>query len=199
MTLYRTSEREVGRELQSVSMKHSNAASHAQASAFSRLNSINVGVRRSSLSASTPLPSRTPTPSPYIPTLELPNQLSPEELAIQQQCLRDQDCRDAELELNRYEAESPTLHNGERVTDLVRYWEVSTIACISTTTLTQGIDLSAWRKFAPCSFELLWMSFLLRPLLYRANGYSLQARKLARFVKTGFLRHEKKTIVLKDL
>ena len=177
----------MGRELQSVLMEHSNAALHAQASAFSCLNSINVGVRRSSLSVSTPFPSRTPTPSPYIPTLELPNQLLPEELAVQQQCLQDQDCRDAEL--NRYEAESPTLHNGERVTDLVRYWEVSTIACISTTTLTQGIDLSAWRKFAPCSFELPWMSFLLRPLLYCANGYSLQARKLACFIKTGFLRN----------
>ena len=57
------------------SCARSTAASHAQASVLSRLNSINVGgssLKRSSLSASTPFPSRTPTPTPYIPTLELP-------------------------------------------------------------------------------------------------------------------------------
>lgn len=124
-------------------------------------------------SASTPFPSW--TPSSYIPTLELPSQLSPEELAVQQQCLHDQDHRDAELELNHYKAESPTLHIGEQVTDLVCYWEICVTVCISTTALAQGIDLSAWRRFFPCSFKLPWMSSLLKPLLYHVNGYSRQA------------------------
>jgi hypothetical protein len=103
-----------------ISASTTSVASNAQARGFERLRSLGVAVRRSSSinSAAT-----TPLPSPYS---ELPmlRELTAEE--VREQKIRDwvKDENEAKRELKHYEEVGVLTGPCERVTDLVRYWEV---------------------------------------------------------------------------
>lgn len=128
MTKFRTAEREAGKKqhpaLNDACRSASSIAAHAQASAISRLTSINVNIRRSSASLSTPSGTSTPitSNSPHIIVTEV---LTGEDLAAYNAQALAEDQKDAERELERYEREQMTRSMGTRVTDLVRYWEQS--------------------------------------------------------------------------
>ena len=102
-------------------------AAQAQARAAQRLSCINVDIRRSTSLSSIMSSSSSPSPSPTPSNTNEGHQPTAEELAQQEVKAVEEDCKDARRELERYEREPPTLNAGERVTDLVRYWEVSTV------------------------------------------------------------------------
>jgi len=128
MTAYQTASRtehaqHVSEAFLAPSQERPFQAAKAQARAVLRLSSINVTIRCSSSTSSLKLSSfGTSATSPGAALVE--QTLSPAQLDEQQRKEYEEDCINAQLELERYARESATVAHGERVTDLVRYWEV---------------------------------------------------------------------------
>lgn len=101
-------------------------AAKAQARAVSRLSSIDVTIRRSSSTSSLELSSFSTSATSPTAALLVEQILTPAQLDEQQRKEHEEDRITAQLELERYARESVTVAHGERVTDLVRYWEVCT-------------------------------------------------------------------------
>ena len=101
-----------------------------------------------------------------------------EELTAQR-CAKalEEDRKDALRELDRYEHEPITFNAGERITDLVRFWEAS----LTFPSHKEGakVNFSAWKNFIYCFSALLWMSRQLRHPLCHANEYFHPAKKHA--------------------
>jgi len=131
MTAYQTANRagrsqQAGEVFLAPGQERTFCAAKAQARAVSRLSSINITIRRSSsTSSSLELPSLSTT-SATSPTALVEQIPTPAQLDEQRRKEHEEDHINAQLELERYERESVTVAHGERVTDLVRYWEVCT-------------------------------------------------------------------------
>ena len=110
-------------------------ASQALSKGYGRMSSLNVTVRCSSSSAPE-LNSHTdhgPTSSPLLsasPQTSSPAPTSTEDLAQYEQRELEEDRKDAERELQRYEEAGVSSDLAERTTDLVRFWEVRTSICL---------------------------------------------------------------------
>ncbi|KAG2130200.1 uncharacterized protein EDB93DRAFT_1180896, partial [Suillus bovinus] len=119
--------------------------------------------------------SRTPTPT-------IQNQPSIEELTAQRGAKAlEEDRKDALRELERYEREPITFNAGEHVTDLIRFWEMS--STFRSHKEGAKVNFDGWKKSIHYFSVLLWMSCQLRHPLCHANEYFHPAKKHAHSVE----------------
>jgi hypothetical protein len=147
---------------------------------FGGLTKINTSVRRSTTSS---LTSATQSDLAAPPTLSpsLSFGQSTPTLTLEEQTQRDleEDKRDAEREMQRYEEAAPLDATAERTADIVRFWEVRVPFSRFFCSFIKLAICSKKNLYSPRFSASQWMSFPRRLHLFLPNESSRPAKRRA--------------------